>query len=98
MALVGLEGVEAYLPLAGLVDLEQEVARLNKWLAAASQEIQRAEEMLANEARRAGESYQRFAPWLLNRCAGHADPQVPCRGARPPSVRRPPWQPWRRGS
>ncbi|NIV33613.1 MAG: class I tRNA ligase family protein, partial [Anaerolineae bacterium] len=36
VALVGLEGVEAYLPLAGLVDLEQEVARLNKSLAAAS--------------------------------------------------------------
>ena len=30
VALVAAEGVEAYLPLAGLVDLEQEIARLRK--------------------------------------------------------------------
>ncbi len=50
VALVSTEGVEAYLPLAGLVDLEQEVARLQKALAEAGQEIQRAEAMLSNES------------------------------------------------
>lgn len=49
VALVAAEGVEAYLPLAGLVDLEQEIARLDKALADADREIQRAEGMLANE-------------------------------------------------
>ncbi len=49
VALVAAEGVEAYLPLAGLVDLEQEIARLKKGLAEADREIQRAEGMLANE-------------------------------------------------
>ncbi|MFC2031139.1 valine--tRNA ligase, partial [Chloroflexota bacterium] len=49
VALVGGEGVEAYLPLAGLVNLEQETARLNKALADIDREIQRAESMLANE-------------------------------------------------
>ena len=49
VALVAAEGVEAYLPLAGLVDLEQEIARLDKALADAEREIQRAEGMLANE-------------------------------------------------
>jgi valyl-tRNA synthetase len=49
VALVSVEGVEAYLPLAGLVDLDQEIARLEKALAEASEEIQRAEAMLANE-------------------------------------------------
>ena len=49
VALVALEGVEAYLPLAGLVDLEQEIARLSKSLAEAEHEIQRSEQMLANE-------------------------------------------------
>jgi valyl-tRNA synthetase len=49
VALVATEGVEAYLPLAGLVDLEQEIARLDKALADAEREIQRAEGMLANE-------------------------------------------------
>ena len=49
VALVAPEGVEAYLPLAGLVDLEQETARLRKALAETDQEIQRAEAMLANE-------------------------------------------------
>jgi valyl-tRNA synthetase len=50
VALVAPEGVEAYLPLAGLVDLEQEIARLGKSLATAEHEIQRSEEMLANES------------------------------------------------
>jgi valyl-tRNA synthetase len=49
VALVATEGVEAYLPLAGLVDLEQEVARLNKNIADAEHQIQRAKGMLANE-------------------------------------------------
>jgi len=43
-------GVEAYLPLAGLVDLEQELARLGKALAEADAEIRQAEAKLANEA------------------------------------------------
>ena len=50
VALVAPEGVEAYLPLAGLVDLEQEMARLNKSLDAARHEIRRAEGMLANKS------------------------------------------------
>jgi len=49
VALVAAGGVEAYLPLAGLVDLEQEMTRLQKALAEAGREIQRAEAMLANE-------------------------------------------------
>jgi valyl-tRNA synthetase len=49
VALVAPEGVEAYLPLAGLVDLEQETARLTKALADTNQEIQRAEAKLSNE-------------------------------------------------
>jgi valyl-tRNA synthetase len=49
VALVTTGGVEAYLPLAGLVDLEQEMARLQKALAEADGEIRRAEGMLANE-------------------------------------------------
>ena len=49
VALVAGEGVEAFLPLAGLVDLEQETARLQKGLEETEQEIQRAEGMLANE-------------------------------------------------
>jgi len=49
VALVAAEGVEAYLPLAGLVDLEQEKARLRKALAEAERQIQHAEKMLANE-------------------------------------------------
>jgi valyl-tRNA synthetase len=49
VALVAAEGVEAYLPLAGLVDLEQELERLNKALAEADEEIQRAQEMLNND-------------------------------------------------
>jgi valyl-tRNA synthetase len=50
VALVAAEGVEAYLPLAGLVDLEQEIERLQKAIAETQQEIQRAEGMLANES------------------------------------------------
>jgi len=49
VALVSAQGVEAYLPLAGLVDLEQERARLHKALAEAERQIQHAEKMLANE-------------------------------------------------
>ncbi len=49
VTVVAAEGVEAYLPLAGLVDLKQEIARLEKALAEADREIQRAEGMLANE-------------------------------------------------
>jgi valyl-tRNA synthetase len=49
VALVAAEGVEAYLPLAGLVDLDQEVARLRKGLAQADREIQGAEAKLANQ-------------------------------------------------
>lgn len=50
VALVVAEGVEAYLPLAGLVDLDQETARLRKSLADVEREIQRAAGMLDNEA------------------------------------------------
>ena len=42
-------GVEIYLPLAGLVDLEQEIARLKKELETTEQEIARAQGKLANE-------------------------------------------------
>ncbi len=49
VALVATGGVEAYLPLAGLVDLEQEIARLRKALAEADREIARAEGMLTNQ-------------------------------------------------
>jgi valyl-tRNA synthetase len=42
--------VEAYLPLAGLVDLEQEMARLRKGIAEADQEIRQGEAKLANES------------------------------------------------
>lgn len=42
-------GVEIYLPLAGLVDIEKEIARLEKALEEAEQEIRRAEGKLANE-------------------------------------------------
>jgi valyl-tRNA synthetase len=49
VALVAAEGVEAYLPLAGLVDLDQEIARLQKAIAEAAQEIGRAEAMLVNQ-------------------------------------------------
>jgi valyl-tRNA synthetase len=49
VALVAGEGVEAYLPLAGLVDLDQETARLRKALADTESEIKRAQGMLANQ-------------------------------------------------
>jgi valyl-tRNA synthetase len=49
VALVAAYGVEAYLPLAGLVDLEQEVARLRKALGETDKEIQRAEAKLSNQ-------------------------------------------------
>jgi valyl-tRNA synthetase len=49
VALVAAEGVEVYLPLAGMIDLEQEIARLQKSLSQAEQEIGRAQGMLANE-------------------------------------------------
>jgi valyl-tRNA synthetase len=49
VALVAAQGVEAYLPLAGLVDLEQEVARLQKSVAEADREIQRAQGKLSNQ-------------------------------------------------
>jgi valyl-tRNA synthetase len=49
VALVAAEGVEAYLPLAGLVNLEQEIARLEKAIAGADSEIRRAEGKLSNE-------------------------------------------------
>jgi len=42
-------GVEAYLPLAGLVDLEAERARLERELDKTHQEIQRVEKLLATE-------------------------------------------------
>jgi len=63
VALVSAQGVEAYLPLAGLVDLEQERARLHKALAEAERQIQHAEKMLTNENIRcqvvAGDRFQR---------------------------------------
>jgi valyl-tRNA synthetase len=49
VALVATEWVEVYLPLAGLVDLDQEMARLQKAIEEASAEVRRAEGMLANE-------------------------------------------------
>jgi valyl-tRNA synthetase len=49
VTLVSTEGVEIYLPLAGLVDLEQEIGRLRKALNDTDQEIHRAEGMLANK-------------------------------------------------
>lgn len=42
-------GVEMYLPLAGLVDIDQEVQRLQKELEATGQEIRRAKGKLANQ-------------------------------------------------
>jgi valyl-tRNA synthetase len=41
--------VEIYLPLAGMVDLEKEAARLDKEIANARQQIERSEAKLANE-------------------------------------------------
>jgi valyl-tRNA synthetase len=49
--------VEIYLPLAGMVDLEQERARLNKGLAEAESQIARLEKLLASDfARKAPEA------------------------------------------
>ncbi len=42
-------GAELYLPLAGLIDLEQEVKRLEKELATLHAEVERIEKKLANE-------------------------------------------------
>jgi valyl-tRNA synthetase len=42
------DGVEAYLPLAGMVDLEAERARLERELERTRQEVQRVERLLAN--------------------------------------------------
>jgi len=44
-----LTGAELYLPLAGLIDIAQEVARLEKELANLNAEVQRVEKKLANE-------------------------------------------------
>ena len=49
VALLSAEGVEAYLPLSGLVDINQEIARLRKALAEVDGEIERAERILGNE-------------------------------------------------
>jgi valyl-tRNA synthetase len=49
VALVAPQGVEAYLPLAGLVDLEQERQRLGKSLDEVASDMARAEGLLANE-------------------------------------------------
>lgn len=40
-------GIEVYLPLAGLIDVEKENARLNKELAAIDKELSRVEGKLA---------------------------------------------------
>lgn len=42
-------GVELYLPIAGLIDIEQEIARLTKELASLNAEVERVEKKLANE-------------------------------------------------
>ncbi|HEY7347950.1 MAG TPA: valine--tRNA ligase [Ktedonobacterales bacterium] len=42
-------GVEVYLPLAGMIDLAQELARIDAEIAAAQQDIARSQKMLANE-------------------------------------------------
>ncbi|MBB6672286.1 valine--tRNA ligase [Cohnella nanjingensis] len=42
-------GLEIYLPLAGLIDIGQEIARLEKELATLNQEVERVEKKLANE-------------------------------------------------
>lgn len=42
-------GVEIYLPLAGMVDLAEEANRLEKELANAKQELQRAQKKLDNQ-------------------------------------------------
>ncbi|WP_195576353.1 valine--tRNA ligase [Paenibacillus sp. 1001270B_150601_E10] len=42
-------GAELYLPLSGLIDIEQEIARLNKELEHLNKEVERVEKKLANE-------------------------------------------------
>jgi valyl-tRNA synthetase len=41
-------GAELYLPLAGLIDIEQEIARLEKELKTLNAEVERIEKKLAN--------------------------------------------------
>jgi valyl-tRNA synthetase len=43
-------GVEVYIPLAGLVDLDKEIARLEKESGAVSRELERVLGKLANES------------------------------------------------
>jgi valyl-tRNA synthetase len=43
------DGVEVYLPLAGMIDLAQELARLDAEIASARGDIERSEKMLENE-------------------------------------------------
>jgi len=43
-----VSGIEVYLPLAGLIDVEKETARLNKELAAIDKELSRVEGKLGN--------------------------------------------------
>src|SRR5579871_2917635 len=42
-------GVEVYLPLAGMIDIAQELARIDAEIVAARQDIERSQKMLANE-------------------------------------------------
>ncbi|WP_152398603.1 valine--tRNA ligase [Paenibacillus cellulositrophicus] len=44
-----ITGAELYLPLAGLIDIDQEIARLEKELQHLNSEVQRVEKKLANE-------------------------------------------------
>ena len=44
-----VNGVEIYLPLKGLIDVEKETARLNKELATLDKEISRLEKKLGNQ-------------------------------------------------
>ncbi len=43
-------GIEVYIPLAGLVDLDKEIARLEKESGAVSRELERVQGKLANES------------------------------------------------
>ena len=45
-----VHGVEVYIPLAGLVDLDKEIARLEKETGAVSKELERVRGKLANES------------------------------------------------
>ncbi|MNC09631.1 Valine--tRNA ligase [compost metagenome] len=42
-------GAELYLPLAGLIDIAQEIARLEKEIQSLNSEVERVEKKLANE-------------------------------------------------